>query len=88
MATAAEGFDRAIESVKTQAELAKRLGLTRAAITRWERSIPVSRVVAVSEVTELPVWVLRPDVFPQPEGATPSDRTLSEANRKIGGKEA
>jgi DNA-binding transcriptional regulator YdaS (Cro superfamily) len=48
-----------------QAEIARGLGLTRAAITKWQR-VPAERVVAVEKITGIPRQLLRPDLWSTP----------------------
>lgn len=48
-----------------QAEIARGLGLSRAAITRWQR-VPAERVVAVEKITGIPRQLLRPDLWATP----------------------
>jgi DNA-binding transcriptional regulator YdaS (Cro superfamily) len=48
-----------------QAEIARGLGLSRAAITKWPR-VPAERVVAVEKITGIPRQLLRPDLWATP----------------------
>jgi DNA-binding transcriptional regulator YdaS (Cro superfamily) len=48
-----------------QAEIARGLGLSRAAITRWQR-VPAERVVAVEKITGIARHLLRPDLWSTP----------------------
>jgi DNA-binding transcriptional regulator YdaS (Cro superfamily) len=62
------GIDRAIAAVKpkTQAELARRLGVRSQHITNWRaRGVPPARCLAIENATEGAVtrYDLRPDVF-------------------------
>lgn len=45
--------------------LAKSLGLTRAAVSRWSR-IPIRHLATVSELTNIPRQRLRPDLYDAP----------------------
>ncbi len=54
---------RAVEAVGGYAELARRLGKTRAGIWQWER-VPAERVLAVEKATGVPRYELRPDLYP------------------------
>ena len=47
------------------AEIARGLGLSRAAITKWPR-VPAERVVAVEKITGIPRQLLRPDLWSTP----------------------
>jgi transposase-like protein len=52
------------------AEIARALGITRQAITGW-RAVPAEWVRQLSDVTGIPPWKLRPDLYdaPPPETA-------------------
>lgn len=55
----------------TMSELAARLGVDKATVTRWAKGvIPVSRVVAIEAHTGIPRERLRPDLF-SPSPAQP-----------------
>jgi DNA-binding transcriptional regulator YdaS (Cro superfamily) len=45
-----------------QAEVAKGLGVTRAAVTKWRR-VPADRLIEVERITGIPREELRPDLF-------------------------
>ena len=47
------------------AEIARGLGLSRAAITRWTK-VPAERVVEVEKITSIPRQLLRPDLWSTP----------------------
>jgi DNA-binding transcriptional regulator YdaS (Cro superfamily) len=48
----------------TQAELAKKIGVTQGAISQWlKRGVPPKRVRAVERVTGIPRERLRPDIY-------------------------
>lgn len=58
----AAGLARAIRAAGgTHRALADKLGLSRAAISQWDK-IPVNRLAAVSRVTGIPLSELRPDL--------------------------
>jgi DNA-binding transcriptional regulator YdaS (Cro superfamily) len=58
------GLAAALQAVDgNKAELARRIGKTRAAITQWGKTIPVMRVLAVEEATGVSREILRPDIF-------------------------
>ncbi|QYA12960.1 Cro/CI family transcriptional regulator [Rhizobium sp. AB2/73] len=49
-------------------ELARRLGITPAAVLQWDR-VPVNRVIAVERETGISRHVLRPDIYGTMEAA-------------------
>jgi DNA-binding transcriptional regulator YdaS (Cro superfamily) len=51
-----------------RAKIARELGMTRAAITKW-RQIPAERLPDVERITGIPRHELRPDICPPPAGA-------------------
>lgn len=48
-----------------QASLAKELGITRGAISKWKR-VPAERVLEVERILGVPRHMLRPDLYPAP----------------------
>lgn len=58
---AAQGID-AIKEKMTFAKLARRLGITRGAVSQWTH-VPAERIGEVSKITGLPAHILRPDLF-------------------------
>lgn len=56
------GLAAAISAVGTARELAKRLGISPAAVSTWKK-VPWNRARAVERVTGVPREVLRPDIF-------------------------
>ena len=58
------GMD-AIRAVTTLSALADKIGVTRGAVSQWDR-VPAEKIKQVSEATGLSYKVLRPDLFPQP----------------------
>jgi DNA-binding transcriptional regulator YdaS (Cro superfamily) len=60
--------DMVIEAVGGQNKLAERMNVSRQVVYAWTKTgiIPVRRVLKVSEVTGIPVHVLRPDIYPAP----------------------
>jgi len=52
----------AIRERMSGTELARRLGITRSAISQWDK-VPAERIGEVSRITGLPPQVLRPDLF-------------------------
>lgn len=54
-----------MEAVKDRmpfARLARELGITRGAVAQWDK-VPAERLRAVSDATNIPMEVLRPDLF-------------------------
>jgi DNA-binding transcriptional regulator YdaS (Cro superfamily) len=47
------------------AQVAHSLGLTRAAVVKWQQ-VPAERVVEIERITGIPREALRPDLFRQP----------------------
>lgn len=49
--------DRAIETLKTDRELARRVGVTPAAVVKWRKAerIPTDRLIQVSAVSGVPI---------------------------------
>lgn len=59
-----EAFDRAVAAVGSISELARRLGVSKQAISMWGvRDIPIERVADVERITGIPRAELRPDIF-------------------------
>jgi DNA-binding transcriptional regulator YdaS (Cro superfamily) len=67
--------DIVIERAGGQGALARRLGVTTAALSQWrtKRRIPAERVLAVSRLTGLSPNTLRPDIYPDPAWALPEE---------------
>ena len=53
----------ALENVGGASALARLLGVTRSAISQWDR-VPVERVLDVERLTGVPRHNLRPDIYP------------------------
>lgn len=68
-----EIITQAFERAGSASELARRLGITPAAVLQWDR-VPPNRVLAVEAVTGLSRHVLRPDIF----GPLPSSVEAAE----------
>lgn len=68
-----EGMRRAIEAAGSEAELARRIGVSRQAIPQFKRC-PPKRVAQISEATGVPKHVLRPDLYDAPQEAPPSGK--------------
>lgn len=58
--------DRAIKLAGGPTELARRLNIKAPSIHSW-RKIPPKRVLTVAEITGIPPWELRPDLYPDPK---------------------
>lgn len=58
------------------AEISRALGVTRQAVAGW-RAVPAEWVRQVSEVTGIPAWRLRPDLYDAP----PSESATQAAER-------
>jgi DNA-binding transcriptional regulator YdaS (Cro superfamily) len=58
--------DRAVDAAGGQSELARQLGVTRSAISQWDK-IPMDRVFEVAAITGIAPHELRPDRIPTPE---------------------
>lgn len=57
-----------IRSQKLGSKIARRLGITRQAISLW-REVPWNRVLVVADVTGRPPYLIRPDIYPPPVAA-------------------
>lgn len=55
------GMD-AVKGAMSLAELARKIGVTRGAVSQWDR-VPAERIADVAKATSLPFSVLRPDLF-------------------------
>jgi DNA-binding transcriptional regulator YdaS (Cro superfamily) len=58
-------LSRAISKVGTALRLAQLLGLSPQAVSQWRR-VPVSRVLDVERLSDVPRHELRPDIYPAP----------------------
>lgn len=56
-------LDEAARAVGNRTQLARRLGLTKAAVYNWRR-VPVRWVLSVERESGVPRTALRPDVYP------------------------
>lgn len=56
------GLAAAVDAAGTMADLARRLGISRAAVAQW-RKVPAERLVEVERVTGVSRAILRPDLF-------------------------
>lgn len=63
-------FEKIVESVGSQRQLALSLGVTPQALTKWKvRGIPAERVLDVERLSGVSRYEIRPDVFGAPESA-------------------
>ncbi|MBN9033714.1 MAG: helix-turn-helix domain-containing protein [Rhizobiales bacterium] len=62
-------LDVAIERVGSASELARRIGITAAAVLQWPQ-VPPKRVLAVEEVSGVSRHILRPDLYGPPPTET------------------
>ena len=56
------GLRKAIDAAGTMAELARRIGLTKQAVSLWH-TVPLSQVLSVERATGVPREELRPDMY-------------------------
>jgi hypothetical protein len=63
------------------AEIARALGITRAAVAKWAR-VPAERVLAVEGVTGISRHDLRPDIYPPPRPGGDERLAWSPPRRK------
>lgn len=54
----------AVREVISFADLARKIGVTRGAISQWDR-VPAERIAEVANITGLPMSAIRPDLFKQ-----------------------
>jgi len=59
----AEGLAAAKKAAGNAKELADKLGITAAAVSRWGNEVPLGRVLEVEAATGVSRHALRPDVF-------------------------
>lgn len=62
------GMEAVRENVRSLAKLAQELGITRGAVSQWER-VPAERLFEVSRITGLSPEQLRPDLFNKGDAA-------------------
>jgi len=70
-----------IREIITFSELAKRLGLTKGAISHWKNKIPAERVLEIEQITGIHRSRLRPDLFQESHlshSAPCTDKILEE----------
>lgn len=59
------GMEAVKDKVPSLASLARQLNITRGAVAQWDR-VPAERISDVARATDLPIHVLRPDLFSDP----------------------
>ena len=64
-----EKFNEYCSNQGSQAEVARKCGVSPQAITKWLSRIPAERVLEVEKATGLPRHELRPDLYPPEESA-------------------
>jgi len=60
-----QGVARAVSAAGTYSELARMLGVSRAAVNKWKQ-VPEARVDEIERLTGVPRYLLRPDLFEHP----------------------
>lgn len=81
----AAGLAKAIEVAGSYSALARKIGVTDAAIHQWAR-VPESRVIDVEQATGISRSVLRPDVYPArkaPKLIVIEDRVKERERRRV-----
>lgn len=77
----ADALRLAIDRIGSQSELARRLSITQAAVSRWlsrRAALPAEHVLVVEAATGVSKHQLRPDLYP-PEIAAPARDVLEPA---------
>lgn len=73
-------LDRAIAAAGSQSALARKLGVSQNAVSRWQRGLsplPAEHVQAVEAATGISRHELRPDIYPHdPAPPAPTTRDL------------
>src|SRR5436190_18970626 len=70
------GLEEAIKAAGGVASLARAIGIAQPSVSNWTR-VPAERVLAVEALTNVPRFVLRPDIYGE---ASPSRSQLSEVD--------
>jgi DNA-binding transcriptional regulator YdaS (Cro superfamily) len=68
------------QDVHTVTELARRLGVTKQALSGW-RQVPGERVLKIEALIGLKRWVMRPDLYPPPKQ---SRRGMNGSRKRTG----
>lgn len=66
------GLEQAIKAAGGVASLARAIGIAQPSVSNWTR-IPAERVLAVEALTNIPRFILRPDIYGTGDDATHAD---------------
>lgn len=79
------GLEAVLAATNGPSSLSRRLkgSLTPQAISQWRR-VPAERVLAVSEVTGIPLHVIRPDLYPDQSSGNEADASSREIDKNYG----
>ena len=75
--TPTESLQAAVEAIGSQSALARLLGITQSAVSKWidrGQPLPAEHVLAVERETGISRHELRPDIYPPESPAAPRDR--------------
>jgi DNA-binding transcriptional regulator YdaS (Cro superfamily) len=63
--------ERIISAYGGAAALARRIGISRNAVSQWREKdhVPVERVLEIEKITGIPRHEIRPDIYPPPTEA-------------------
>jgi len=69
--TKLNAIERAIQAVGGQKNLAKMMGVSKQAVTKWRKKVPAERVLKIESATNGAVTrhELRPDLYPEEDRA-------------------
>lgn len=74
------GLEQAIKAAGGVASLARAIGIAQPSVSAWSR-IPAERVLAVETLTQVPRFVLRPDLYGSAEDDRSSKLDIDEVDR-------
>lgn len=77
------GLEQAIKAAGGVASLARAVGISQPSISAWSR-IPAERVLAVESLTQIPRFVLRPDLYGSAGADVPSTPKIDEIDQLRG----
>jgi DNA-binding transcriptional regulator YdaS (Cro superfamily) len=62
-------MSRIIQAAGSQSELARKLGIRCQSVQQWVRRsrVPAERVLEVEDITGVPRYLIRPDLYPRSE---------------------